>query len=399
MYDMYRFCCCGAGCIVAILIIVILSVVLCLHFSWTSEETNTASEYSLTDKVILTYDSYFCQGLTANSTTKPDNYQQSNAILYLLHDPPPLTRVESFNISDVVQFRSEGDVYSWNFYLNDGSNVTLSICYQENLADYFGIGFFLIRGSGNFSKWKDEYYVYDPDSYVFEHLLLSHCTYITYSVLKGGEFYLVLYAFYDAVGMLYVDFQLNRTVYHISPANIIQNCTILLDGHDECSVGVPTSPGYTALLSLDTSLPVDYNSKAKIHISCQPRIWLYAVIVLCIVIVISMIMSVIVWRCIKAIRKSLIYSQLVLGREESGNVKIPAAGTDTETKLPQISADTPDSEGSKLLQTNTPDVSRGKIQISNIPNVRDHKKAKQTTTPDSDDSEEANLLEPDINSY
>ena len=43
---------------------------------------------------------------------------------------------------------------------------------------------------------------------------------------------------------------------------------------------------YTAVLSLNASRPIDYaRDGAEIHISCQPRGWLYAVIVLAVLIV------------------------------------------------------------------------------------------------------------------
>lgn len=322
--------CGAAGFLTALLIIIIVSTVLAialsLHFAAsTPGDVDSTKEYTLTDKVIHTYNNDFCQSLLAKSTNTPRN-QQSNATLYLLSKPPSLSHVESFNVTKTAGFRSEGDHHNWNFYLNEGSNVSLSACYQENSIDDSGVEFYLIRGSGNFSDWIDD--PHDSDSYLHRRLLLSMCTTISYNIIDGGKYYFAFYGYYYFNVLLSVDFQFHRTVYYASPDSIFEKCTIPLDGQASCSVDVPPSSNYTALLSFNTSLPVDYSDGADVRISCQPRVWLYAVIVLCAVFPTAiMIILVVTCICVRVRRGRKKYSPLVencapMAKDAFGNVNV-----------------------------------------------------------------------------
>ena len=260
---------------IVIIVSAILAIALSLYFASTPGDVDSTTEYALTDKVIHTYNTEFCQGLLAKSTNTPQN-RQSNATLYLLNRPPSLSDVESFNITKTAGFRSEGDHHSWNYYLNEGSNVTLKACYQEKSVNNYGVKFYLIRGNRNFSDWVDD--SRDSDNYLFQRSLLRTCTAISYVVVDGGKYYFTFYGYSYTNVLLSVDFQFHRAVYHVSPNSIFEKCTIPLDGQASCSVDVPLSSNYAALLSFNTSLPVDYSDGADVYISCQPRIWLFCVL-------------------------------------------------------------------------------------------------------------------------
>ena len=317
---------------ILIIVTTILAVGLSLYAP-SSGNTDSTGKYTLTDKVIRTYDSNFCQGLSTESTNVPDN-RQSNATLYLLRGLPPLTDVENFNVTKTAGFKSEGDHLNWNFYLNEGSNVTIKACYETDSDGKSGIDFFLIRGSSNFSKWIDD--SCDSDTFVLQHSLFSTtCTTIPYRVVDSGKYYFALYAYSYFSVLLSVDFQFQRTVYHIPPDTVAQQCTIPLNGQATCSVDVPLSSDYTALLSLNASLPVNYGDGADVRISCQPRVWLYAVIVLCAVVPVVIIVTlVIACVCVKARKGKEKYSPLLESGvptardafEDSGNVNVAPGG-------------------------------------------------------------------------
>ena len=295
-----------------------MSLVLGLDNSDNDSSEYSSMEYSLTDKVIYTYNNEFCQSLTLESTDSPRN-SRSNATLYLLNKPPSLSSVEYFEVNETSTYYNDYDreYCNWNFNLNEGTRVSLITCLPSH--KYLDVTFYVIRDSSNFSKWQSN--PLDSDYVLLSRLLSSRCTRISYNVSGGGKFYFVLYG--EVHTGVSVDFQFQRTVYRISPDTIAQKCTIPLDGQASCSVDVPLSSDYTALLSLNTSLPVDYKSRAHLHISCQTRGWLYAVIVLCTivpVIVASTLVIVCVCVIIKRRRDVEMYGGAAAGRRDAGNV-------------------------------------------------------------------------------
>lgn len=327
----------GAFWIIFLLIIVViavpLSISLSLRYGTDIKETDNTGEYALTDKVIRTYNHDFCQGLQAKSTSTPkNNAAQSNATLYLLNRYPLLsTDNEKFSFSKRVRFVSEGDYFNWNFYLNVGSNVHFNACYDSDSTTYSSITLYVIKGSKNFNRWMDD--PDDPDNVVRSPTLNSPCTNISYSVSESDRYYFAFYSRTFSRFWLDIDSQFMRRVYDIPPDSIVHDCTIPLDGHSSCSIGVPMSSGYTAVLSLNTTPPVDFSDDgADIQISCQPRAWLYAVIVLCTVLPVTVIVIlVIVCVCVVVKRGRRKYTPLVGNDdqtakdafEDSANVNAP----------------------------------------------------------------------------
>ena len=295
---------------------VVLSVSLSIHYSSDSNDLDTVKEYALTDKVIRSYNHDFCQDLEAVSTDIPNGNLQSNATLYLLSSRPSLTDTERFNFTELAMLDSVTNYHVWNFYMNTGSQVSLKVCYP--LETNYYVKFYLIKGSKNHNKWTD-----DPDqSYAVKYSrLISKCQTITYQAHQDDLYYFVFYLDTSYVSTnIEVSFNFDRTVYHISPDDVVQNCTILLNGYSRCSISIPMSSGYTALLSLNTSLPVDYSDGANVRVNCRPRIWLYAVIIVSsilpvIVIIIAIVVTCV---CIKVRRgKKNRYSSLLSGGQSS----------------------------------------------------------------------------------
>lgn len=67
------------------------------------------------------------------------------------------------------------------------------------------------------------------------------------------------------------------------------------------------SSDYTALLSLHASLPIDYPDGADISIKCQPRGWLYAIVVIStlVLVILSITLLVVITRVVVKKRKKI----------------------------------------------------------------------------------------------
>ena len=323
-----------------IVVTVVLSVSLSFHYSSNSNDLDTVKEYALTDKVIRSYNGYFCQGLEAQSTDAPIGNFQSNATLYLLSSPPPLTDSEHFNFSERALLDTTTNNYHfWNFYLNTGSQVSLNVCYPiDTRSGNHMAKFYLIRGTKNYNKWTDDQ---DQSHAVKYTRLLSNCQTIAYQVPQDGLYYFVFYldtSFLSLSTTIKVSFDFDRTVYHVSPDSVVQNCSIPLDGYSSCSISVPMSSGYTALLSLNTSLPVDYGDGANVKVNCQPRSWFYAVVILSALLPVVVIIAIVVTCiCIRVRRgKKNRYSLLnqtntIVNTNASGNSRQASGTTVTDS--------------------------------------------------------------------
>ena len=275
----------------------------------------TDLQYGLTDRAVHSYND-FCQGLETSSTSVPYNLQ-SNATLYLLSQRPPRTDREQFSISKLIAFKS-GDIRAYHSYMQNmyaGTRVVINACYPVAGSDR-KLEFYLLKGTKNFNKWVDDWIFHDP-SYSEKHSTLSStCQTISYQTQKEDKYYFVFYREFNGDG-LNADFQIDRPVYHVLPDTVSDSCTIPLDGYSSCSLSVPLSSGYTALLSLNASLPIDYTDGADISIKCQPRGWLYVVVVISVLVgvILSVVLLVVFIRTMIKRRKKRNAYSLVLGSE------------------------------------------------------------------------------------
>ena len=335
---------------------VVLSVALSIHYSSDSNDLDTVKEYALTDKVIRSYNRYFCQDLEAVSTDTPDGNLQSNATLYLLSSRPSLTDSEHFNFTERAALDSITNYHVWNFYMNSGSQVSLNACYPiDSRSGNYDAKFYLIKGTKNHNKWTN-----DPDqSYAVKYSrLISKCQTISYQVHQDELYYFVFYldtSYLSLTTAIDVSFNFDRTVYHISPDDVVQNCSIPLNGYSSCSISVPMSSGYTVLLSLNTSLPVDYSDGANVQINCRPRVWFYAVVILSAVLPVIIIIAIVVTCvCIKVRRgRKNRYSSLLSGNRHS-NTTVNTNTTGNSGQVDTTGSAFANSSGSKPPTANPP---------------------------------------------
>lgn len=263
----------------------------------------TPRGFTLTDKAIHPYNSALCQGLQAISTDTPYS-MESNATLYLLNTHPSQTDHERIEVLKTFDLHGYQQYQSYKLKMSADYKVLINACYESGEALLNIVKFYVIKGENNYNQWVSNRFSQNP----YSELSGSKCQNVSYEVPNDDIYY---FSFHLALGTsvtLKIRFLIDRDVYHISLDSIVDECKINLDGHSSCSISVPMSSGYTALLSLETTLPVNYYDGADIQIDCQPRVWLCVVIaILCLVVLVTLT-AVLVVICVKLRRKNRGYS-------------------------------------------------------------------------------------------
>ena len=273
--------------ILAIPAAVILTLGLSLGLGTEPHQISNTETYALSDNRIISYKGDFCQDLRTSSTAQTKNpNQQPTGYLYFLRSRPPLTIPEVFNDSVTADLNTNFNFQYWNFYLNTGSEAHFKVCYKQLSGSPRNIILHIIRGIDQLNKWTEEPRDSDAEE---TYRLTSDCDTIDYDVPEDGMYYFVFYLSSGSFGTVDVDFVIDRLLYDVQPDNIVHECSFDLDGRSSCSLSGGWYTPYTAVLSLNASRPIDYaRDGAEIRISCQPRGWLYAVIVLAVLIVFSL---------------------------------------------------------------------------------------------------------------
>ena len=263
----------------------VLTLGLSLGLGTEPHQISNTETYALSDNRIISYKGDFCQDLRTSSTAQTIN-QQSTGYLYFLRSRPPLTISEVFNDSVTADLNNNLNFQYWNFYLNTGSEAHFKVCYKQQDGSPRNIILYIIRGIDQLNEWIEE----PRDSEAEEtYRLTSDCDTIDYDVPRDGMYYFVFYLSSGSFGTVNVYFIIDRLLYDVQPDNIVHECSFALDGRSSCSLSGGWYTPYTAVLSLNASRPIDYaRDGAEIRISCQPRGWLYAVIVLAVLIVFSL---------------------------------------------------------------------------------------------------------------
>ena len=320
--------------IILIVVLLVLSVILglSLYFGFTSiiskDVTGLDREYRLTDRVLYAYRGDFCESILATSTRAETN-SNSNATLYMLKSRPPASEVERFNWSDKENLKTK-QWYSWRFYLNTGSNVSFNACVSAS-GHSPSVTFYLVKGDSNYNAWQKSQFT-DSATYLMTKDVSSCLAIPQYTIHGDDRYFFNFYSDEDYRIHLSVDYQFQRTVYHITPNNVIEKCFLSLNGHSSCSVGVPLSSRYTALLSLNTTPPINYTDGAYVKLSCQPRNWFYAVVGVCgFIPIVFFIILVLVCMCIRARRAKSNYYKMM---EENTTVARPKEVSGTADVAP-----------------------------------------------------------------
>ena len=257
-------CCCCA--VFVIVVVVTLSVVLPTHFATDTGEEN---RYTSGDTRLNSLDTFFCKGAQVSSQDYIENVPMH---IYLLSKEPPLTDRNNFTVNNAAHI-SKYDYKYWHFYLHPNSNITVSACMSSGRP----YSFYIIEGSSNFNKWKD-----DPSStYARADLYVSKvCSSqnqtLSFKVGRSDHYYLSYYALYNVTvrQSLYVE----RYEYSTDAIFPSRSCEVSVL-HSSCSVNTDMLSRYNrVLLKIPFNANSNFDSPYTVNYKCLSRPVAYVIV-------------------------------------------------------------------------------------------------------------------------
>ena len=256
---------------------------------------------------LISYSSAFCESLTLDNTATPNNLKTNLSVILSPQPDKLLTDHVDFTI-DATGLALTSDLYHyWKVFVRRGSTVVLEAC----IVSGKGMNFEMIR-EGGLNLWRA---ARDPsDRHTFTVLgitnscsegLRQNYSFYPQDFEISGVYYFVLSGMEsEAVNVL------NGTLHFTIPEYNTET-EVELYKHSPCTTGggvvrpctvpVPLYPGsYGVISAEDTSLgPISSVAAVDVSWSCNPRIWVYAVMVIAPVGV-TVGCLVCVWLCVKA---------------------------------------------------------------------------------------------------
>ena len=209
------------------------------------------------------HSSVFCSSVTLENPSIT-----SSASVYLLRNEPELTKLYNFTITDSLVL---GYMYYryWNFYMYPGSNYTFSSYLTSGSVSYY-----LIKGKTNFQNW------HRTDGYSLDSVSFSSVSNKTRSrsFTVEDEYYFVLYNPYKADAKFQVTLAFNRTEYSAQSGSVVTSCTAAPSS--KCTMDIPYNSDYTVLIEAGAPGNGDWGTNVEIDTACNPRVWVYVMIVL-----------------------------------------------------------------------------------------------------------------------
>lgn len=245
-----------------------------LWIALTPPQTGAKLQLTPTDTQLIAFSYSFCDG----STLKNVQNSPYNCSMFLTIDQPPLTTSNSFTVSfhgTLMNETASGHYKSWFYQLNSGSTVTVNGCV---LSDGGSVSFFLIQGTSNYNKW-----LASPDnSYALFTHEVSMCEGSTpnlieqYTSKTSDTYYFVLYSTLADIHVE-MDMSFDRTQYNLQGIQGLPNCTVL--DAASCNLGVPLSTYQYVLVTFNDAGDSVIGSYYQWEWTCEPRIWVYTMIV------------------------------------------------------------------------------------------------------------------------
>lgn len=257
--------------------VIVLVISLSLRSSHSVANGDASNTYASRDMVIVSYSSLFCDGLSLRGSSQTEPVRGT---LYLLDGTPPATRNEliSFAKEPILQRHYE----YWMFHLLPGSTIQLTACSSSSVT--YPATFFLVRGVNNFARWESD----GNTNYITKKLIDKTCPsggdhqiFLSYKTVKEEQYYLIFENDYGSTH-LKLTFNITQVLYSISKDMIVDNCSVLLNTHDSCSLPVSTSSSSKALLDLQPveGSEVDWEANNVVDVHCHARVWIYVVLCL-----------------------------------------------------------------------------------------------------------------------
>lgn len=254
----------GIGIFSTVSLIILLSVVLSIRYQDNKEADNY---FAPGDTRIISYSSSFCEGLTLSG--------DANATLYLLEKNPSLSGPRN-RLTATPPPVIPADTYKYLYYhIYPRSEASLTYC----ISGGGSLSINIIKGIDNFNEWKDD----GDSSHAKTHFTINNPCSDTKSKHWDTSYFASEDTYYFAFDNLdnsavnwKATLQLNLTEYLPHSVGIEDSCKI---SGDSCSVSIPLHSDYVAMVEVANDAARSEDN-ISISWSCDPRVWLYLIVVL-----------------------------------------------------------------------------------------------------------------------
>lgn len=216
-----------------------------------------------------------CEKLSVDpNTLYSSDFKQS--YLYVLDKVPTLTGRANITFQD--EFSIFDKIQQRNFHFYPNSVIAFDVCVDNNTYSGFG-SFFLVRGQQMYEEWVKSGESYPPPFIdalqVRDYCSLGKQTYI-YNITAEDQYYLLFINDKHTnsyPSTMVVNYDIQRSIYEFDRGSIKTSCSFTTS---PCSVHVPLVQSASAVLFYGTPIKwKDSWTNKQIAVNCAPRIWLY----------------------------------------------------------------------------------------------------------------------------
>ena len=234
--------------------------------------------FSPSDTRIISVSSQLCQGAKLNSLSSLTT--GVTASLYLLQTKPRLAK-DNFTLTYTKANLALSNSYEYlSFYLYPGTTYSLSACLGSGSS---AVTYLVIKGTSTFNQWIDSgsSYLAYSDSALYLSALTSPCGVTNLSATlpfnSEDDYYFIFDNINSASASVTYTVSFDRYEYVPSSGVIVDNCSTTLSA-TSCSLNFAYSSGYTVLVQTSSSPISDAGANVDISVTCDARVWVYAVI-------------------------------------------------------------------------------------------------------------------------
>ncbi|XP_062508162.1 uncharacterized protein LOC134184475 isoform X2 [Corticium candelabrum] len=208
------------------------------------------------DQIPLAASTRFCDGVRIQDK---ENY--GSLKLYVFHHTPPLTLWQTFKLNRIKFLVKTNDHHFWFFYMNQGSQVNVSLCAKPSIHLY------VLKGKENFNDWKygKRYHTIFSNNY-----RLCHNGLDIIRVKSADEYYFVFENDNLEEALINMTLVFNRSMYNTS-AVLGHSC----HANPTCSLPLSYASSQFTLMATDGITQPDRNTYSQWM--CSPRDWFYGV--------------------------------------------------------------------------------------------------------------------------
>eukprot|EP00731_Ephydatia_muelleri_P028609 Em0020g253a len=278
---------CDPGCVACfaapwIIIFVIAAVITLLvvpvTVTYKKNSTIISSTFSPSDTRILSVSSELCQGAKLNTPTSLTT--GVTASLYLLQTKPRLAK-DNFTLTYTKPNLALSNSYEYlSFYIYPGTNYSLSACLGSGSS---AVTYLVIKGTSTFNQWVDSgssNLAYSNSARLLT-ALTSQCGVmdsldkLTFN--SEDDYYFIFDNINSAAASVTYTVAFDRYEYVPSSEVIVDNCSTTLSA-TSCSLSFAYNSGYTLFVQTSSSPFSDAGANVNISVTCDARVWVYAVI-------------------------------------------------------------------------------------------------------------------------